>query len=261
MKHVKSFINIDERNLFLDKNWISPHVFLDKQNKTIDYEKRYIPLQYISSTQTGGQYIDLGCHLMENTDDIQIDIKFNITGHGKTGVQQSTLITSQPEVDPYPGFTLRISAKNFDRDVIETTLNTKWMCSKDWISYLEGGSKQRWCYKYMAPFASNSTNVITGGELCPVREIHEYSILLDQIPAAQVSNFSCHLFCALNSSNQPFRFIAADLYYLRFTKGTTIVRDLIPVLDKNRIPGLYDKVNRKFYRSQGDEDFIGGPKL
>ena len=38
---------------------------------------RYKPLEYISSTQTGGQYIDLGCKLLENTDDIEIDMKYN----------------------------------------------------------------------------------------------------------------------------------------------------------------------------------------
>ena len=36
---------------------------------------RYTPLEYISSTQTGGQFIDLGCKLMENTDDIEIGDK------------------------------------------------------------------------------------------------------------------------------------------------------------------------------------------
>lgn len=70
---------------------------------------KYRKLSYISSTQNGGQYIDLGCKLMENTDDIRMYIKFNIKGFGKNDNSdaQSTLIASQPEVSPYPGFVLR----------------------------------------------------------------------------------------------------------------------------------------------------------
>ena len=39
-------------------------------------------LEYINSTATGCQHINLGCRLMENTDDIRIDIKFKIDGKG-----------------------------------------------------------------------------------------------------------------------------------------------------------------------------------
>ena len=40
-----------------------------------------------------------------------------------------------------------------------------------------------------------------------------------------------------------------------------IVRDFIPVLDKNNKPALYDKVEGKFYYNQGNgEDFRYGLK-
>jgi len=56
-----------------------------------------------------------------------------------------------------------------------------------------------------------------------------------------LNDFVCHLFCALNGSNQPFRFVEADLYYLRFTKGNTVVRDLIPAKrNSDNEVGLYD---------------------
>jgi hypothetical protein len=42
----------------------------------------YTVLEYINSTATGGQYINLGCQLMENTDPVRLDIKFKIDGKG-----------------------------------------------------------------------------------------------------------------------------------------------------------------------------------
>ena len=131
------------------------------------------------------------------------------------------------------------------------------MCSKDWITYNDG--KTRYCYQYMAPY-KNAGSIIAGGQATSVQQIHEYSILIDNIPSSQINNFNCHLFCALDSSNNPFRFIAADLYKLKITKGGQVIRNLIPVkkISSNEI-GLYDIENDHFYISQGDNPFEGGP--
>ena len=73
---------------------------------------------------------------------------------------------------------------------------------------------------------------------------------------------NCYLFCALNENNNPFRFICADLYYLKFIKGGQVIRNLIPIkkLSTNEI-GLFDLENQVFYISQGDEPFVAGPEL
>ena len=84
MKYLKKFQNNTTLKTYKKFNFITPHVYLDSNLNTVKYMEEYQQLEYISSTQTGGQYIDLGCHLMENTDDIQIDIKFNIRGVGKS---------------------------------------------------------------------------------------------------------------------------------------------------------------------------------
>jgi hypothetical protein len=83
-----------------------------------------------------------------------------------------------------------------------------------------------------------------------MKYIYEFSETLNNIPASQVNNCTCTLFCALDSSNNPFRFCEADLYYLKFTKGNTVVRDLIPAKrsSDNEI-GLYDIQNDVFYAS------------
>ena len=43
-------------------------------------------------------------------------------------------------------------------------------------------------------------------------------------------------------------------------RDNTILLDLIPVLDKNDVVCMYDKVNKKFYYNQGTGEFIAGPK-
>lgn len=262
MKYIKAFNNRNDLEIYKKSKFTAPHVFLNKQNlQDLDYLEKYDQLEYISSTSTGGQYINLGCKLLENTDDIKIDIKFNITDHGKTGVQQSTLIASQPEVSPYPGFTIRIGRYEVTDTRNVVTFNNKWMCSTDWVSYTNS-SKIGYSFSYMVPMGEYSYKPAGDGTTTLIGQIYEYSIVLDQIPDSQISDFNCHLFCALDSSNQPFRYIAADLYYLKFTKGNTVIRNLVPARRKSdNAVGLYDIENDHFYVSQGDEPFVAGPIL
>ena len=243
MKYIKKFQDNTALETYKKSNFVAPHVYLDSNLNAVKYMEEYIPLEYISSTQTGGQYIDLGCHLMENTDDIRIDIKFNIKNRGLNSAdQQGALICSQPEVSPYPGFVLRYSNANSEKSL---HLQTKW----NFTGCYWGSSTNKGTSKYLSYGSNYKVD----------NNIYEFSETLDNIPQSQVNNCTCTLFCALDSSNQPFRYVEADLYYLKFTKGETVIRDLVPVLDKHNIPGLYDKANRKFYKSQSDAEFEAGP--
>ena len=51
------------------------------------------------------------------------------------------------------------------------------------------------------------------------------------------------------------------IYYFKLYNNGTLVRDMIPVLDPNGIPCMFDKVEYKFYYNQGTEGFIAGPSL
>ena len=45
----------------------------------------------------------------------------------------------------------------------------------------------------------------------------------------------------MNNSNQPFRYSEADIYYLKFTKGGTVLREFIPAKrNSDNEVGLYD---------------------
>ena len=49
------------------------------------------------------------------------------------------------------------------------------------------------------------------------------------------------------------------LYSAKFWQDDILVRDFIPVLDKDGVPCMYDKVEHKFYYNAGTGDFIAGP--
>ena len=50
-------------------------------------------------------------------------------------------------------------------------------------------------------------------------------------------------------------------YYLKLYDNDILVRDMIPVLDKDGVPCMYDKVENKFYYNAGTGDFIAGPVI
>ena len=51
------------------------------------------------------------------------------------------------------------------------------------------------------------------------------------------------------------------LYGFSISMNDILVRDFIPALDHNGIPGMYDKVEKKFYYNQGTGQFIAGPAI
>ena len=245
MKYIKKFQDNTALDSYKKSNFVTPHIYLDSNLNTVKFMQEYKQLEYISSTKTGGQYIDLGCKLMENTDDIQIDIKFNIKDRGlNSSNQQGALICSQPEVSPYPGFVLRYKNATSDRHL---QLQTKWNFTGCTFNTGKGQSK------YLT---------VDGGGAKTDNNIYEFTEILDNIPSSQVNDCTCTLFCAYNGSNVPFRFCEADLYYLKFTKGGQVIRNLIPVkkVSTNEI-GLYDMENDHLYISQGDDPFVAGPTI
>jgi hypothetical protein len=51
------------------------------------------------------------------------------------------------------------------------------------------------------------------------------------------------------------------LFSAKCYQNNILVRDFIPVLDKNGVPCLFDRVEAKFYYNQGTGQFIAGPVL
>jgi len=50
----------------------------------------------------------------------------------------------------------------------------------------------------------------------------------------------------------------ARIYYCKIWESDTLVRDIIPVLDGNNVPCMYDRVTNTFYYNQGSGSFSWG---
>lgn len=58
----------------------------------------------------------------------------------------------------------------------------------------------------------------------------------------------------INGFTGGYRF-SGKLYYFRILQNDKLIMDLIPVLDKNLVPSMYDKVSGKYFYNQGDGEF------
>ena len=67
------------------------------------------------------------------------------------------------------------------------------------------------------------------------------------------------LFATQNASRVPGEFSAFKLFNAKFWLNNTLVRDFIPVLDKNSVACMLDKVSGTFFYNSGTGDFIAGP--
>lgn len=66
---------------------------------------------------------------------------------------------------------------------------------------------------------------------------------------------------ALNDVGTAKYFLSAKLYSCQIYDGNTLVRDFIPVKTTTNIYGLWDKVNKVFYKNAGTGTFTGGPAI
>ena len=66
---------------------------------------------------------------------------------------------------------------------------------------------------------------------------------------------------ALNDVGTAKYFLSAKLYSCQIYDGNTLVRDFIPIKTTTNIYGLWDKVNKVFYKNAGTGAFIGGPAV
>lgn len=194
----------------------------------------YTELEYISSTQTGGQYINLGIKLYETVGvDYDIAIKFSIKGNGLNTSQQATMFNSQdPNNSPWPG--------NF----IRTSTNSV-------VGRYIGGTDKDNTIGYV-------THIIELSEKTPPNK----NVTNLNNPNNTTHQYKASLFCGFSDTNDtPQRFAYADLYYFKLWVAGTLVRDMVPCKNSNNVVGLYDLVNNVFYTSPNGALFVAGPTV
>ena len=199
----------------------------------------YTELEYIESTSTGGQYIDLDIKLYETLNAwYDIAIKYNVSGAGKNP-EQPTLFGCQTQSSPWPGTFIRMNQ--------DSSTNT--------IGRYIGGTRKD------NTLGNNNTDIELPVQTAPNRNVTNLN------NGGQTHNWGTSLFCAFSdASGTPFRFIAAKLYYFKLfskTSGTsqgTLIRDMMPCKrNSDNAIGLLDKVNNVFYTNPSGDAFVAGP--
>lgn len=70
--------------------------------------------------------------------------------------------------------------------------------------------------------------------------------------------YNIYLFTWNNANSADYRCFQGKVYEFKIYDNNILIRNMIPVLDKNGIACMYDKVNRKYYYNQGTGEFLYG---
>lgn len=195
----------------------------------------YTELEYIESTSSGRQYIDLNILLYDTLNkNYDIAIKFIIMGSGGDNDTQPTIFGCQKNVSPWPGTFIRLNQNG-------TQITGR---------YIGANVKDN-------NLGSKNQLIELPVQTSPNKNVYNYN------NSNQTHNWGTSLFCIFNSQDktQPQRFVAAKLYYFKLFVGGTLVRDMVPCKDPNNVVGLYDLANNTFYSSPNGAAFTAGPTV
>ena len=76
-----------------------------------------------------------------------------------------------------------------------------------------------------------------------------------------ITNFRMYLFAVNTAGRAQIMPSGSRMYYTKIWQNDILVRDFIPVLDKDGTPCMYDKVEGKFYYNAGTGQFVAGPVI
>ena len=194
----------------------------------------YTELEYIASTSSGGQYIDLNILLYDVLDKpYDIAIKFNLIGNGSDNDFQATIFGCQDNTGSHwPGTFIRRNGN--------TNVQGRYI----------GGSNKDNTIGYLG-------NIIELTEKTPPsKNVYNYN------NSGKVHSWGTSLFCAFADANgTPMRQSEAKIYYFKLFVSSTLVRDLVPCKNSNDVIGMYDLVNNTFYTSPNNVAFVGGNEV
>lgn len=196
----------------------------------------YTQLEYISSTASGGQYIDLNILLYDVLNkNYDIAIKFRAIGAGQDNTTQGTIFGCQDNTgSPWPGTFIRIQGFG---------------------SNMQG--------RYIGGSGKDNNLGVIGSDIeltektPPAKNVYNYN------NGGRTHTWGTSLFCIFNDQAKTarIRYIEARLYYFKLFVEGTLVRDMIPCIDPNNVVGLYDTVNNVFYSSPNGASFVAGPTV
>ena len=204
--------------------------------------KNYIPIEYLEST--GTQYIDTGYIFNSYDSKMEVIGSFNTIGESATpsclwgflglnGLPRWLLCSYK--YDGPPSYLLNLNITEPIPYIVQDTEKHTFVAraylinsTKYWSSEIDGSTRQQNVIGYPEAYESNT--------------LHSY------------------LF-ARNNSGTAGNFASGKIYSAKFYVNNTLVRDMIPVLDMNDVPCMFDKVTRQLFYNQGTGNFIAGPVI
>lgn len=194
----------------------------------------YTQLEYIASTKTGGQYIDLDILLYDVLNkNYDIAMKFRAIGAGQDNTTQGTIFGCQDNTgSPWPGTFIRVSSSSMSG------------------RYIGGSGKDN-------VIGTVGSDIELTEKTPPAKNVYNYN------NSGRTHTWGTSLFCIFNNQAKTarIRYIEARLYYFKLFVEGTLVRDMIPCTDPNNVVGLYDTVNNVFYSSPNGAAFVAGPTV
>ena len=201
-----------------------------------DFIENNTELQYIESE--GNQYIDTLYKPNENT---KVDI-----------IMQSIDWGEYKNV-----FGVRTYSSN-----ISTNRYAIWLYSDKSFYFHIGKDEQRINSQFNNSYTNTKFHLITENGKIVIKDlVNNYEV--ETYDFDKVGNFKTDynlVIGALSNSNSIVNLCKYKLYSLKIYEGNNLIRDYIPVhnIILNSY-GLYDKIEGKFYRNNGTDNFAGGP--
>ena len=192
----------------------------------MNFEKKYTPVEYLEST--GTQYIDTLKKISINS---QIISKFLFVGNKNNNMTAF-------------GYRYDRDGKVVDALAIIPLIYS----SKIYVSYGSAIDKT---------YTIDSTFNIASEYIC-----NKLGLWVNGIQKVSYTNVdvdtnipSIYLF-ARNNNGSADRYSSIRMYSFQIYDNNNLVCDFIPVLDKDGVPCLYDKVEDKFYYNEGSGEFL-----
>ena len=204
----------------------------------ITIQTEYQPISYIESTVSGHQYINTA---IQGATKIEMKMKFKkLNPDSSDG--NNALIWAENSAAPWNANGIRYALYG------STTEDQRWQ--------IAGGTT------YYYNFPDMDTEYILEGDTSVADDTINYSLKINNELVISGSNTAAltsnplYLF-ASNQNVFPKQYSIIQLYYCKFwDENNNLIKNLIPVLNYNGQPCLYDTIENKFYENLGQDKFV-----
>lgn len=192
----------------------------------------YTPIEYIQST--GTQYIDTGFKPNQNTRVILEYMAFESTNVNIFGARKGY------GQDSYAEFYSDYTTKQFTSDY--------------------GTSRLQGPVTEASAFLNNKLKIDKNKNVTRVYDVSN-SILVDITHSNQTFQTNYNLGIFAYNQTGTFRASTVRIYYVQIYDNDFLVRDMVPILDEDGIPCMYDKVTNTIFYNAGTGTFTAGPAI